>query len=122
MRRYFSSNYRYITYPKDSENNQGLRNAQIGAIHAIASFFTMNSKQAAITVMPTGAGKTAVLMMTPYLLGKDKVLVVTPSVMVRGQITEDFRELSTLCKANVFKPSMKKPIVYEMLHGTNEYH
>lgn len=116
MRRYFSSNYNSVTYPKDSEKHQGLRNAQIGAIHAIASFFTMNSKQAAITVMPTGAGKTAVLMLTPYLLGKNKVLVVTPSVMVRGQIAEDFQELSTLCKANVFKPSMKKPVVYEMLH------
>lgn len=116
MRRYFSSNYNSVTYPKDSEKHQGLRNAQIGAIHAIASFFTMNSKQAAITVMPTGAGKTAVLMLTPYLLGKNKVLVVTPSVMVRGQIAEEFQELSTLCKANVFKPSMKKPAVYEMLH------
>ena len=69
------------------------------------------SGQDALAVMPTGAGKTAVLMMTPYLLGKNKVLVVTPSVMVRGQITEDFQELSTLCKANVFKPSMKKPAV-----------
>ena len=70
--------------------------------------------------MPTGAGKTAVLMMTPYLLGKNKVLVVTPSVMVRSQITEDFQELSTLCNANVFKPSMKKPIVYEMFHKFSE--
>lgn len=120
MGSYFSSNYKYITYPKDSEKHRGLRNAQIGAIHAIASFFTMNSKQAAITVMPTGAGKTAVLMMTPYLLGKNKVLVVTPSVMVRSQITEDFQELSTLCNANVFKPSMKKPIVYEMFHKFSE--
>ena len=120
MGRYFSSNYKYITYPRDSEKHQGLRNAQIGAIHAIASFFTMNSKQAAITVMPTGAGKTAVLMMTPYLLGKNKVLVVTPSVMVRGQITEDFQELLTLCKANVFRSSMKKPAVYEMRHKFSE--
>ena len=120
MGRYFSSNYKNITYPKDSEKQQGLRNAQIGAIHAIASFFTMSTKTAAITVMPTGSGKTAVLMMTPYLLGKNKVLVVTPSVMVRGQITEDFQELYTLCKANVFKPSMKKPKVYEMLHKYSE--
>lgn len=116
MGSYFSSNYKHITYPKDSEKKQGLRNAQIGAIHAIASFFTMNPKQAAIIVMPTGSGKTAVLMMTPYLLEKNKILIVTPSVMVRGQIAEDFQELSTLCKANVFKTSMKKPAVYEMLH------
>lgn len=119
MGRYFSSNYKNITYPIYSEKHQGLRNAQIGAIHAIASFFTMNSKQAAITVMPTGAGKTAVLMITPYLLGKNKVLVVTPSVMVRGQITENFQELSTLCTVNVFKQTMKKPTVYEMIHKFN---
>lgn len=120
MGRYFSANYKNITYPKDSEKQQGLRNAQIGAIHAIASYFTMSTKTAAITVMPTGSGKTAVLMLTPYLLGKNKVLVVTPSVMVRGQITEDFQELYTLCKANVFKPSMRKPRVYEMLHKYSE--
>ena len=113
MGNYFSNNYKKIKYPLDSAKTKGLRNAQIGAIHAIASFFTLQQNQAAITVMPTGAGKTAVLMLTPFLLSKNKVLVVTPSVMVRGQIAEDFQTLSTLCKANVFKQSMPKPTVYE---------
>ncbi len=116
MRKYFSKHYNKISYPIDSAKSKGLRNAQIGAIHAIASFFTLNQNTAAITVMPTGAGKTAVLMLVPYLLSKNKVLVVTPSVMVRGQIVEDFRNLSTLCRANVFKETMEKPVVYEMLH------
>lgn len=116
MGNYFSNNYKKITYSLDSAKTKGLRNAQIGAIHAIASFFTLQQNQAAITVMPTGAGKTAVLMLTPFLLSKNKVLVVTPSVMVRGQIAEDFQTLSTLCKANVFKESMAKPTVYEMLN------
>ena len=116
MGNYFSNNYKKIKYPLDSAKTKGLRNAQIGAIHAIASFFTLQQNQAAITVMPTGAGKTAVLMLTPFLLSKNKVLVVTPSVMVRGQIAEDFQTLSTLCKANVFKQSMPKPTVYEMIN------
>ena len=116
MRKYFSKHYNKISYPIDTAESKGLRNAQIGAIHAIASFFTLNQNTAAITVMPTGAGKTAVLMLVPYLLSKNKVLVVTPSVMVRGQIVEDFRNLLTLCRANVFKETMKKPVVYEMLH------
>ena len=116
MGSYFSSNYNNVSYPIAENTSLGLRNAQIGAIHAIASFFTMNKNQAAIIVMPTGAGKTAVLMMTPYLLRKDKVLVVTPSVMVRGQIAEDFQGLNTLCRAGVFKPAMEKPCVYEMCH------
>lgn len=116
MKKYFSQNYKKIKYPVDSAQSRGLRNAQLGAVHAIASFFTLSQKTAAITVMPTGAGKTAVLMLVPYLLSKNKVLVVTPSIMVRGQIAEDFQTLSTLCKANVFKESMPKPIVLEMLH------
>lgn len=120
MRGYFSRNHKRITYPVDTARSRGLRNAQLGAIHAIASFFTLNQSQAAITVMPTGAGKTAVLMMAPYVITKDKVLVVTPSVMVRGQIAEDFQSLTTLCKANVFKESMAKPRVYEMFHKFSE--
>lgn len=120
MGTYFSKHYKNITYPIDSSRSRGLRNAQLGAIHAIASFFTLNQKSAAITVMPTGSGKTAVLMLVPYLLSKNKVLVVTPSVMVRGQIAEDFQDLSTLCKANIFKESMGKPTVFEMQHKFKE--
>ena len=72
--------------------------------------------------MPTGSGKTAVLMLIPYLIRKQRVLVVTPSKMVRGQIAEDFTELRTLCVANVFNTSIKKPKVFEMEHlYTNEY-
>lgn len=122
MGRYFETYYNKIMYPIASEESKGLRNAQLGAIHAVSSFFTINKRDAAIVTMPTGAGKTAVLMLVPYLLRKKRVLVVTPSKMVRGQITEDFSELRTLCAANVFNTSMKKPKVFEMEHlYTEEY-
>lgn len=122
MGTYFETYYNRITYPIDSEKSKGLRNAQLGATHAISSFFTINKKDAAIVIMPTGAGKTAVLMLVPYLIRKKRVLVVTPSKMVRGQISEDFSELRTLCIANVFKSSMKKPKVFELEHMyTEEY-
>lgn len=120
MGKYFETHYDQITYPIDSENIKGLRNAQLGAIHALASFFTINKKDAAIVIMPTGAGKTAVLMMVPYLIRKERVLIVTPSKMVRGQICEDFSELATLCTANVFDTSMEKPKVFEMEHLYSE--
>lgn len=123
MGRYFETYYNKITYPIDSVESRGLRNAQLGAIHAIASFFTINKKDAAIVIMPTGSGKTAVLMLVPYLIRKKRVLVVTPSKMVRGQISEDFLNLRTLCVANVFNTSMKKPKVFEMEHlYTKEMH
>src|SRR5699024_9989303 len=94
----------------------GLRNAQIGAIHALAAFNALKNKSTSIIDMPTGSGKTAVLMMAPYVLRKEKVLIVTPSRMVRGQIVEDFQSLRTLCNARVFQKSIRKPIVYEMEH------
>ena len=122
MGNYFEIHYNTIKYPIDSEKSRGLRNAQLGAIHAISSFFTINKKDAAIVIMPTGAGKTAVLMLVPYLIRKKRVLVVTPSKMVRGQIAEDFSDLRTLCVANVFNSSMKKPKVFELEHlYTHEY-
>ncbi len=120
MSTYFADHYMDISYPIAGENNNGLRNAQLGAIHAISSHFTVHKKQAAIIVMPTGAGKTAVLMMVPYILRKERVLVVTPSKMVRGQIAEDFTGLNTLCKATVFPDAMMKPTIYEMEHLFNE--
>lgn len=122
MGNYFEIHYNAIKYPIDSEKSRGLRNAQLGAIHAISSFFTLNKKDAAIVIMPTGSGKTAVLMLVPYLIRKQRVLVVTPSKMVRGQIAEDFSELRTLCVANVFNTSIKKPKVFELEHlYTKEY-
>lgn len=117
---YFNEQYKNLRFTKASKTTSGLRNAQIGAIHAISSFFTLYKNKAAIIIMPTGSGKTAVLMMTPYVVGSKKVLIVTPSVMVRGQIVEDFAYLKTLCKALVFSNSIKKPEVYELKHTYND--
>lgn len=113
---YFLNNYNSVKYPIGNETTPGLRNAQIGAIHAIASFFTVEKEKVAIVVMPTGSGKTAVLMMSPYVLGSKKVLVVTPSRMVREQIFEDFINLNTLIKAKVMNGKVKKPKVFELKH------
>lgn len=113
---YFNKYYDDIKFPRGTENKPGLRIAQIGAIHAISSFFTLKKSQAAIVVMPTGSGKTAVLMMTPYITGSKKVLVVTPSKMVRGQILEDFSNLNTLIRSTVVTKELSKPVVYEMKH------
>ena len=113
---YFSDLYNSIKYPIASENTPGLRNAQIGAIHAIASHSTIEPIDTAVIVMPTGSGKTAVLMLAPYFLRKSKVLVVTPSAMVRGQIVEDYGSLQTLKKVGVFAEAISPPSVFEAEH------
>lgn len=111
---YFYEQYSNMKFPYDSEEKAGLRNAQRGAIFSIASYNTIDSNETAMVVMPTGSGKTAVLMMAPYILCKKKVLIVTPSVMVRGQIYDDFRELRTLKRIGVFDANVNCPKVYEL--------
>ena len=114
MSSYFSRNYNKLKYPKADNKNKGLRNAQLGAIHSISSFFTLNKSKVAVVVMPTGSGKTAVLMMTPYVLESSKALIITPSRLVRSQIYEEYSTLKTLTKVNAFSDNIKKPKVYEM--------
>jgi superfamily II DNA or RNA helicase len=111
---YFSEAYNELRYPISIDYAPGLRNAQLGAIHAIASFHTLRRKSAGIVVMPTGSGKTSVLMMTPYIVSARKILVVTPSTMVRGQIYEDFVDLITLKKTRVFGEETAPPVMYEL--------
>ncbi len=102
---YFSDNYLNISLPFEGPSAVGLRNAQHGAIHAIASHVTIRNDPA-IVVMPTGSGKTAVLLTAPFLLRSNRVLIVTPSVLVRDQIhgeTLNFpklRELGVITLAN----------------------
>ncbi|MBE5737596.1 MAG: DEAD/DEAH box helicase [Clostridiales bacterium] len=102
-----------MKYPISRDGVPGLRNAQIGAIHAIAAHDTLSPLDASVIVMPTGSGKTSVLMMAPYVLQKQKVLVVTPSAMVRGQIVDDYKKLKTLKAIGVFDEEVPAPTVYE---------
>lgn len=111
---YFLTNYNRINYPIANETTKGLRNAQIGAIHAIGSHFTLYKDEPAIIIMPTGSGKTAVLNLAAYLLRANRVLVISSSVMVRGQIVEEFSQLKTLKLSNVFHADLPVPKVKEI--------
>ena len=117
---YFSEMYNELRLPTVDIDGRGLRNAQRGAIYAIASHNTLYSKESAIVVMPTGAGKTAVIMVAPYILQKHKVLIVTPSIMVRGQIFDDFSTLRTLKHIGVFGEQNDCPNTYELKTAYSE--
>lgn len=112
--KYFKSNYSRINYPISEANNIGLRNAQLGAIHAIGAHFTLYKEEAALISMPTGSGKTLVLALAPYLLKANRVLVITSSVLVRGQIIAEFSTLQTLKGLNVFHSNLALPKVKEI--------
>ena len=109
---YFADQYDFVRFPILSVDGRGLRRAQLGAAHAIASHFTLRRDPAVIT-MPTGAGKTAVLELSAYLLRAGRVLVVTPSRLVRSQIAQEFRTLRTLKEVGAVEAGLPVPAVYE---------
>jgi superfamily II DNA or RNA helicase len=114
MGTYFRDNYLSVRYPIAEAGHPGLRRAQLGAIHAIATHFT-RSTEPGVIVMPTGSGKTAVLMMAAYNERAARVLIVTPSVLVRNQIAEDFQTLGTLKQLNVLPAEAATPRVHEVV-------
>lgn len=118
---YFSSNYNRINYPISSHTIRGLRNAQLGAIYAIGSHFTVYDEPALI-VMPTGSGKTAVLNLSAYLLRANRVLVISSSVLVRGQIVDEFSTLKTLKASSVFHQELSVPTVKEIRSPIKSLH
>ncbi len=105
---YFFNYYNRVKLPIQDNENPGLRNSQIGAIHSILTHFTLR-EDPAIVVMPTGSGKTAVLILSAYLLRVKRVLVITPSILVRDQITEEFESLQTLKKCGCVSRKFKCP-------------
>lgn len=109
---YFIDHYSNISYPSSDE--EGLRNAQLGAIHSIGSHFSLHTKEPALVVLPTGTGKTAVLVMAAYLLKAKRVLVLSSSILVRGQIVYEFSQLETLKRLNVVPQDLVAPKVKEI--------
>lgn len=112
---YFSERYDQIRYPILGPDQPGLRRAQLGAIHAISAHFTKEKDtskiDSAITVMPTGSGKTAVISMAPFVLQATRVLIVTPSRLVRQQISEEISKLIVLKQIEVVSKDLETPTV-----------
>ncbi|MGY3210950.1 DEAD/DEAH box helicase [Mucilaginibacter sp. HD30] len=111
---YFSDNYDSLSYPIQTGTKKGLRNAQLGAIHAISSHFTIHDREPAIIIMPTGSGKTGVLFLSAFVLRVRRVLVITPSKLVRNQISEGFGNLSVLIDNGILSKNIKTPKVKEV--------
>jgi superfamily II DNA or RNA helicase len=110
---YFSNHYSDLKFPFSTVEIDGLRNAQIGALHAIGSYFTLYKKNPALIVMPTGSGKTTVLVLSAFLLSAKRVLVITPSVLVRGQIFDEFIKLKTAKELKALPSKLQCPKVFE---------
>ena len=108
---YFRPHYGDLRWPIHEGSSPGMRQPQLGALHAVAAHFTRFSDPAIVT-MPTGSGKTAVISAVPFLLRAERVLVLTPSRMVREQIAEEFKGLLDLRRLGVIATSVAAPTVY----------
>ena len=112
---YFIDHYDAVRYPRAVGNIPGLRNAQLGALHAIGAHFTIRTDPALVT-LPTGTGKTLVLTLAPFLCRAQRVLVVTPGRLVRNQIAQDIKAFRTARLLRTVDAATPSPHTHELLH------
>src|SRR4051812_25031224 len=87
-----------------------LRDAQRGAIWALASHWTTSAEPGQV-VLPTGVGKTLVLTAAPLVHRSRRVLVVAPSRVVREQLEEAFASLNGLKRTGALPFDVPEPNV-----------
>jgi len=89
---------------------KGLRNPQLGAIHASLAHWT-HSNAIATVVMPTGTGKTETMLSLLILTNCQKLLVIVPTDPLREQIANKFIELGLLKVFGILNENALHPVV-----------
>lgn len=88
----------------------GLREPQVGALHAILGHWRSSCEPATV-VMPTGTGKTETMLAAMVSERPERLLVVVPTAALRDQISEKFTNFGWLKHFGVFESTAKYPIV-----------
>lgn len=102
------------TFAVVRRGDKPVREAQIGALHALGSHFTLH-REPAIVALPTGVGKTVVAAATPFVLEDvARVLVVVPGVVLREQVTQALAEASQLRAHGLASDTLTAPLVQEV--------
>ncbi len=101
---YFRENRHLLNLKLETKTLDGLRECQLGAYWAVLAHFTAQSCPALIS-LPTGSGKTAVMQILSFGLAANRVLVIEPSTILRDQVEEEFRTLSTLKQIGIIPRS-----------------
>lgn len=104
---------------EDEEHGRpGLRDPQIGALHAIAAHFSVGKKfDPATVVLPTGTGKTETMLAMQVYRQLPKTLVLVPTDALRSQISEKFTSLGVLPAAEVVPHEIARPFVARLSKG-----
>ena len=115
----FTNGYASLNLFKENNGTSALYKNQIAAVGATLSHFSTKSDPALIA-MPTGTGKTAVMIILSYAFKASKVLVITPSMLVREQITKQFKNPELLTGKGVIAGENILPRVYELTGIEND--
>jgi superfamily II DNA or RNA helicase len=108
-----------FSYVQEDPQRQivGLRNPQLGALHAIHAHWSITNATATV-VMPTGTGKTEVMLAILVSYRCPKLLVVAPTDALRAQLAEKFATLGVLkvSGCTLLKANAKHPVVCILHH------
>ena len=102
-----------------TDGEVGFRSAQLGAIYAIKSHWTVSSA-AATVVMPTGTGKTEVMIATVISEHCAKTCVVVPSDLLRKQTITRFCTLGKLREIGAINEKFENPVVGCLVSSPND--
>lgn len=92
------------------ESGACLRPAQVGAIYALMSHWSLSNDTATV-VLPTGTGKTETMLVATLVDRAEKTLVVVPTIDLKHQIADKFSSWGILRELGVIPKSSKNPIV-----------
>ncbi len=90
-------------------SQQGFRLPQLGALHAIASHWTL-VRDPALVIMPTGTGKTEVMIAAALASQSSRVLVIVPTDALRQQTADKFLSYGVLGRLGVIA-DIPNPVV-----------
>lgn len=98
---------------ENSERDElGLRAPQLGALHAVSSYFAIDGKyEPATIVLPTGTGKTETMLASLIYNQHKKLLVLVPSDALRTQLLSKFLTLGFLPIAGIVPKNIICPRV-----------
>jgi superfamily II DNA or RNA helicase len=91
-------------------DSSSLRSAQLGALFAIKSHWTVSNEPATI-VMPTGTGKTETMIATVVSEMIGRTFIIVPSSLLRKQTEEKFLTFGVLQDIGVIQNSAIAPTV-----------
>lgn len=96
---------------------RGLRDPQLGAVHAVLGYWTTRAAAPATVVMPTGTGKTETMLALFASSRPKRLLVLVPSDALRDQIAQKFETFGVLQDFEVVSSRALRPVVGRVKHA-----